>query len=54
VKWWEAPEYDRRQPMNFPDRRGDRQRRVGKHVEFADGRWRSTPIRVYVGPASHC
>jgi hypothetical protein len=51
MKWWNAPEYDRRQPMNFPDRRDDPQARVGTSVEYSDGRWVSTPIRVYVGPS---
>jgi hypothetical protein len=52
VKWWEAPEYDRRQPMNFPDNRGTlRQRRIRTDVEYRGGRWVSTPVRIYVGPS---
>jgi hypothetical protein len=52
--WWEAPEYDKRAPMDYPDLRGGRQKRVGTDVRFdtALRRWVSTPIRVYVG-ASH-
>lgn len=36
--------------MKFRDRRRDTpQRTVAKVVEFKDGRWTSTPIRLYVG-----
>lgn len=51
MKWWEAPEYDKRQPMNFPDGRDGPQARVGTDVAYVDGRWVSTPVRVYVGPS---
>lgn len=52
-KWWEAPEYDKRAPMDFSDRRGERQVTVAKDVRFCDDqrRWVSTPIKVYVGPS---
>jgi hypothetical protein len=52
LNWWDAPEYDKRAPMVYPDDR-DRARmaRIGVSVEFdtALRRWVSTPIRVYVG-----
>jgi hypothetical protein len=52
VKWWEAPEYDRKQPMDFPDLRGSTpMRRIGTEVAYVDGRWVSTPVRIYVGPS---
>jgi hypothetical protein len=50
LNWYDAPEYDRN-PMFYPDNRGRPQARVGTDVQYIDGRWRSTPIRVYVGPA---
>jgi len=49
--WWEAPEYDKRQPMNFPAPSDGPQARVGTTVEYVDGRWVATPIRVFVGPS---
>lgn len=54
MKWYESPEYDRRDPMNFPDLRSGPQRRVGTEVEFdtAQMKWVSRPIKVYVA-ASH-
>jgi hypothetical protein len=58
VKWWEAPEYDRKQPMDFPDLRASTpMRRIGKDVYFLvdakthTARWVSVPIRIYVGPS---
>jgi hypothetical protein len=52
LKWWESKEYDRAQAMNFPAA-GGRMRRIGKTVSYdtAQGRWVSTPIRVYIGPS---
>lgn len=52
MKWWEAPEYGKAQPMNFPDLRASTPtRRIATSVEHKDGRWIATPIKVYVGPA---
>jgi len=53
VKWWEAPEYDKRQPMNFPDRRDAPMRRIGTDVSYDEKakRWVATPVRIYVGPS---
>ena len=52
MKWWEAPEYDRKQPMDFPDLRGSTpMRRIGTEVAYVDGRWVSTPVRIHVGPS---
>lgn len=51
MKWWEAPQYDKGQDMKFPDLRSGPMRRIATSVEYRDGRWASTPIRVYVGPS---
>lgn len=54
MKWWEAPEYDRRQPMNFPapDPHAP-MARIGTEVAYDDQtkRWVATPIRIFVGPS---
>lgn len=51
TKWWEAPEYDKRAPMDFGPNRDYRPVTVRKDVAYVDGRWVATPIRVYVGPS---
>ena len=60
MKWWEAPEYDKRAPMDFPDNRGGRTQRVTLKTDtvFDDqGRMRLVNrhpherMRIFVGPA---
>lgn len=48
--WWDAPEYDKRAPMDFGPA-GYRSITVRKDVAYVDGRWVATPIRIFVGPA---